>query len=105
MLGTVLAFFLATLTLWKIFFPVPRPILGVYSRAGNRGIFKQCFMFLLLKWRKMSSSSRNEVGYGRKLTDDENQLECVKVLFVSDYHYVILKTYIFQGARSKSLSN
>lgn len=28
----------------------------------------------------MSSSARNEVGYGRKLTDDENQLECVKEL-------------------------
>ena len=79
----ILAFILtAGIVVWKIFFPVPKPILGVYSRAGNRGIFKQWMMYLLLTWRKRTTATtkgKKEVGYGLKLTDDIDKLECVKV--------------------------
>ena len=66
------------LFLWKVFFPVPRPILGIYSRAGNRGILKQVFMFLLMKLRKRSKNN-SEVGYGVKLTNDPKKLESAQV--------------------------
>lgn len=66
------------LFLWKVLFPVPRPILGVYSRAGNRGILKQIFMFFLMKLRKKSEKG-SDVGYGVKLTNDIGKLESVQV--------------------------
>ena len=77
----ILAFlFLTGLLAWKIFFPVSKPILGVYSRPGKRGVFKQWFMYLLLKWRKRSAAKgKKDVGYGLKLTEDIDKLECVKV--------------------------
>ena len=73
------------LIIWKILFPVPEPILGVYSRAGNRGVFKQWLMYLVLRWRKQAAAAKKgkkEVGYGLKLTDDIDKLESVKVSFV-----------------------
>ena len=80
MIQIVVFVFITGLLIWKLFFPVPRPILGVYSRAGKRGIFKQWFMYVLLKWRKRSTAGRQkEVGYGLKLTEDINKLESVKV--------------------------
>jgi hypothetical protein len=90
----IIAFiFLTGLIIWKVFFPVPRPILGVYSRAGKRGIFKQWSMYLLLKWRKRSASGgKKEVGYGLKMTEDVNKLECVKVFkqFIREFITYIL---------------
>merc|ERR1712142_451294 len=64
-------------------FPVPVPILGVYSRAGNRGTFKQWLLYLVLWWRKQAAAAKKgkkEVGYGLKLTDDIDKLESVKDL-------------------------
>ena len=68
---------LLLLFLWKVFFPVPKPILGIYSRAGNRGILKQIFMFVLMKLRKKEEKSG--AGYGVKLTSDITKLESVQV--------------------------
>ena len=65
------------LFLWKVFFPVPKPILGIYSRAGNRGILKQILMFVLLKLRRKKEESG--AGYGVKLTSDITKLESVQV--------------------------
>ena len=64
------------LFLWKVFFPVPKPILGIYSRAGNRGILKQILMFVLMKLRRKRESG---AGYGVKLTSDIAKLESVQV--------------------------
>jgi len=81
MLQIIAFIFITGLLIWKIFFPVPKPILGIYSRSGKRGIFKQWFMYLLLKWRKRSAGAgKKEVGYGLKMTEDINKLECVKEL-------------------------
>ena len=65
------------LFLWKVFFQVPKPILGIYSRAGNRGILKQIFMFVLMKLRRKREKSG--AGYGVKLTSDIAKLESVQV--------------------------
>ena len=65
------------LFLWKVFFPVPKPILGIYSRAGNRGILKQILMFVLMKLRRKKEESG--AGYGVKLTSDITKLESVQV--------------------------
>ena len=79
------------LFLWKVFFPVPKPILGIYSRAGNRGILKQIFMFVLMKLRKKEEKSG--AGYGVKLTSDITKLESVQVnlfKFLSSQHLYFL---------------
>ena len=65
------------LFIWKVFFQVPKPILGIYSRAGNRGIVKQILMFVLLKLRRKKEKSG--AGYGVKLTSDITKLESVQV--------------------------
>ena len=66
---------------WKIFFPVPETIAGIYSQPGKRGIFKQIFMFILLQLRKYQSDGNpsNEVGLGVNSKKNINELESVKV--------------------------
>ena len=89
------------LFLWKVFFPVPKPILGIYSRAGNRGIFKQIFMFVLMKLRRKKEKS--EAGYGVKLTSDITKLESVQVNLTlsSTFIYIYLS---FQDLGSSPLA-
>ena len=71
---------------WKIFFPVPEPIAGIYSQPGKRGIFKQIFMFILLQLRKYKSDANsNEVGLGINSKKNINDLESVKVRILSQY--------------------
>ena len=72
------------LFLWKVFFPVPKPILGIYSRAGNRGILKQILMFVLMKLR--GKKEKSEAGYGVKLTSDITKLESVQVNLIIIKH-------------------
>ena len=74
-------FFIVLIGVWKIWFYVPSPILGVYSRPGRRGIFKQIFMYLLLKLRKKSSNNKDDVGMGVKRTQDIQVLESIKVKY------------------------
>jgi len=70
------------LFLWKVFFPVPSPILGIYSQPGHRGIIKQIFIYILLKLRKRSTENSNDqdAGLGIKKTSDIGELESVKEL-------------------------
>ena len=82
MIGILAFILIVAIIAWKLIFPVPKPILGVYSRAGNRGILKQWMIYLILTWRKRSATTakgKKEVGYGLKLTDNIDKLECVKV--------------------------
>ena len=72
------------LFIWKVFFQVPKPILGIYSRAGNRGILKQILMFVLMKLR--GKKEKSEAGYGVKLTSDITKLESVQVNLVIINH-------------------
>ena len=67
--------------IWKIFFPVPDPIAGVYSQSGNRGILKQICMYILLKLRKYQSDGKQSknVGLGVNLSKNIKELESVKV--------------------------
>ena len=81
---TIVLILLSLIVVWKIFFPVPEPILGVYSQPGNRGIFKQIFIYILLtlRKRKEGKSDNKDVGLGVKKTADIKELECVKVFCV-----------------------
>ena len=82
MISFMTIFFIVLIGVWKIWFYVPSPILGVYSRPGRRGIFKQIFMYLLLKLRKKSSKNKDDVGMGVKRTQDIQVLESVKVKYL-----------------------
>merc|ERR1719450_380074 len=81
MMSTLIIFSLTSLFIWKIFFPVPKPI-GIYSQPGPRGILKQIFMYILLKLRKRSAQKKNneDVGLGVKKIQDIKDLESVKNL-------------------------
>ena len=82
MLSTIFLLLISCVFVWKVFFYIPKPILGVYSRPGRRGILKQIFIFLLLKWRKRSASkeSKDDVGLGVKANHNIKELESVKDL-------------------------
>ena len=96
------------LFLWKVFFPVPSPILGIYSQPGHRGIIKQIFIYILLKLRKRSTENSNDqdAGLGIKKTSDIGELESVKVvlstMFLNDNnlcyncHYNTLMLLLFK---------
>ena len=81
MITTIFVSLISLFSIWKIFFHVPKPILGVYSRPGRRGFLKQIFIYLLLKWRKRQSTNgkKDDVGLGVKRVDDIQVLESVKV--------------------------
>ena len=67
--------------IWKIFFPVPEPISGIYSQPGKRGILKQIFMYILLQLRKYKSEGKpsDGAGLGVKSAKNIKELESVKV--------------------------
>lgn len=81
MLSTILISLLSLFSIWKIFFYIPKPILEIYSRPGRRGLLKQIFMYILLKWRKRQSNEnkKDDVGLGLKRINDIKILESVKV--------------------------
>ena len=82
MVSTLIIFSLTAIFILKIFFPVPKPILGVYSQPGPRGILKQIFIYILLKMRKISTKNKNndDVGLGVKKIHNIKDLESVKDL-------------------------
>ena len=69
---------------WKIFFPVPEPIGGIYSQPGKRGILKQIFMYILLQLRKYKSDGKpsDGAGLGVKSAKNIKELESVKVIYL-----------------------
>ena len=76
---------------WKIFFPIPEPINGIYSQPGKRGILKQIFMYALLQLRKYKSDGKpsDEVGLGVKSAKNIKELESVKVIIFKEINLEI----------------
>ena len=96
----IMLFFIFTIVscifVWKIFFPVPEPINGIYSQPGKRGILKQIFMYALLQLRKYKSDGKpsDGVGLGVKSAKNIKELESVKVIILSEVNLEIRANYV-----------